>query len=449
MNIFRTTSLTVFLGLPAACAAQPGEHLDETQTAAAALSGGDMLLPQPNDAGLALTATSSGVIDTTNPFFRALGTNGRSCGSCHVASEGWSITPSGLQSRFEATGGLDPVFRPHDVAVSPIADVSSVEARRAAYALLLSRGLVRVGLPVKATSEFALIAIDDPYGWASAAQLSLFRRPLPTTNLRFLTVINWDGRNTPTANPLDIELGLKNQANGATVNHAKAASPLSEEVRADIVRFEVGLVTAQSKHDLAGTLHAARARGGPLALLSEPFSSGANDPGLPTFTTKVFDIYDPWDRYSDWFQPGRHAVADGERIFNEKVFSTDDGKTATCSTCHSAPNVGSSSSVRYADVGVSGPERRRRDVPLYTFRNVATGETIQTTDPGRALISGAWKDMNRFKVPSLRALAARPPYFHDGSASTIDQVVEHYRRRFGIELTDGEKRNLVAFLESL
>ena len=36
---------------------------------------------------------------------------------------------------------------------------------------------------------------DDPYGHASATQLSLFRRPLPTTNLRFLSTINWDGRN--------------------------------------------------------------------------------------------------------------------------------------------------------------------------------------------------------------------------------------------------------------
>src|SRR3989442_369561 len=74
------------------------------------------------------------------------------------------------------------------------ADVPTVEARRGAYGLLLRKGLIRVGLPVPAGAEFELVGVDDPYGYASAAELSLFRRPLPSTNLRFLTTIMWDGR---------------------------------------------------------------------------------------------------------------------------------------------------------------------------------------------------------------------------------------------------------------
>ena len=45
-------------------------------------------------------------------------------------------------------------------------------------------------------AEFELTSVDDPYGYASAAELSLFRRPLPTTNLKFLSAVMWDGRET-------------------------------------------------------------------------------------------------------------------------------------------------------------------------------------------------------------------------------------------------------------
>lgn len=53
-----------------------------------------------------------------------------------------------------------------------------------------------------------------------------------------------------------------------------------------------------------------------------------------------------------------------------------------------------------------------------------------TTDPGRALITGLWKDVGRLKGPVLRALASRPPYFHNGSAKTLLDVIEFYDKRF-------------------
>jgi len=84
-----------------------------------------------------------------------------------------------VQQRFEATGGLDPLFRPHDAAVSPRADVTTLPARRRAYALVLTRGLIRVGLAIPARAEFELAGVDDPYEFASAADLSLFRRRCP------------------------------------------------------------------------------------------------------------------------------------------------------------------------------------------------------------------------------------------------------------------------------
>jgi cytochrome c peroxidase len=175
-----------------------------------------------------------------------------------------------------------------------------------------------------------------------------------------------------------------------------------------------------------------------------------NDSSLPDSTNKVFTIYDAWnDRNDSSINSARADIAAGQRVFNEKTFETGTGRTATCSGCHNAPNVGSSTAFRFFDVGVSAPERRRSDVPLFTFQNVLTGETIQTTDPGRALISGRWADMNRFKAPSLRGLAARAPYFHDGSAASIGDVVNHYQQRFQINFSNGEKDQLIRFLEAL
>jgi cytochrome c peroxidase len=65
------------------------------------------------------------------------------------------------------------------------------------------------------------------------------------------------------------------------------------------------------------------------------------------------------------------------------------------------------------------------------------------------MITGRWADVNKFKGPVLRALAARAPYFHNGSAATLSDVVEFYNRRFSIGLTPQQKSDLVAFLRSL
>ena len=85
----------------------------------------------------------------------------------------------------------------------------------------------------------------------------------------------------------------------------------------------------------------------------------------------------------------------------------------------------------------------------YTFRNKSTGEIAKTTDPGRALISGKWQHMSTFKGPILRGVAARAPYFHNGIAATLLDVVEFYDSRFHIGLSAKEKSDLVAFLRTL
>jgi hypothetical protein len=160
------------------------------------------------------------------------------------------VTPAHLQARFDATGGEDPIFRTNDGSASPFADVSTVSARRAAYNMLLTKGLIRVGIGVPANAEFDLVDVDDPYGYASASELSLFRRPLPSTNLKFLATVMWDGRETFVGR--SIHFDLSDQANTATLQHAAAVNPLTDAEQQEIVNFELGLFTAQSMDRDAG-----------------------------------------------------------------------------------------------------------------------------------------------------------------------------------------------------
>lgn len=120
----------------------------------------------------------------------------------------------------------------------------------------------------------------------------------------------------------------------------------------------------------------------------------------------------------------------------------------TCTVCHDTPNAGNHSVKAPLNIGLTDPGVAPY-LPVYTLRHKVTQETVKTTDPGRAMISGKWSDIGRFKGPVLRALAARAPYFHNGAAATREAVVEFYERRFGLALAPQEKADLVAFLRAL
>jgi len=414
-----------------------------------------------NATGFGDTFFASGSNDTSNPFFASLGTNGRACVSCHQQAEGWSITPAGVKSRFDATSGMDPIFRLNDGAVSPNANVSTLAARQTAYKLLIARGLIRVGLPIPANAEFTLQSVDDPYGFASAAELSLFRRPLPTTNVPFLATIMWDGRET--FSPTDMTGNLSHQAMDATLGHAQATNTNSAQMSA-IVTFETALFTAQTQDNEAGPLTSNGAMGGPQNLASVAFSIGINDTLSAGFNPNAMTLFDAWkppatpQTDSNWQK--RYSIFRGQQIFNTKpipitgVIGLNDllGQTTimgTCTTCHNTPNVGNHSSSLPINIGIADPSRRTADMPLYTLRRKSNGQTVQTTDPGRALITGRWVDIGKFKGPILRGLQMRPPFFHDGSAATLQDVINFYNARFSIGLTTQEQSDLRAFLQAL
>jgi cytochrome c peroxidase len=124
-------------------------------------------------------------------------------------------------------------------------------------------------------------------------------------------------------------------------------------------------------------------------------------------------------------------------------------QSGTCTVCHDTPNAGNHSVAMALNIGIADESRRTADLPLYTLRHRTTGAIVRTTDPGRAMITGRWADIGKFKGPVLRALAARAPFFHNGSAATLEEVVEVYQTRFQLGLSAQEKADLAAFLRSL
>jgi cytochrome c peroxidase len=427
-----------------------------------------------NDSGVVRTLDENGRLDLNNPFFKDLGTNGRSCFSCHRPADGWTITPQSVQARFDETDGLDPIFRPNDGSNCAGSDVSTVDARRQAYSMLLTRGLIRVSIDVPAGAEFFVDHVDDPYGCGGPlTTVSMYRRPLPATNLRFLSAVMWDGRESSASTTILEDLAK--QADDATLGHAQASVHLTTEEARQIVAFETGLSTAQRVDNEAGSLRANGANGGPAALSRQPFFIGINDPiGLnPTgaaFEPRAFTLFDAWAQLNESRRNpvvmARAAIARGQELFNtRKIVLTGiaglNGETfsngatlpstftGTCTTCHDTPNAGNHSVKAPLNIGLTDESRRTPDMPLYTLVRISNGDTMTTTDPGRAMVTGKWNDIGKFKGPVLRALAARAPYFHNGSAATLSEVLDFYETRFNLGLTDRERADLIAFLRAL
>jgi hypothetical protein len=414
----------------------PVDTTSELAERAQDLEGGHLPngFPILNQAGTAATFSTVGFVDLNNPFHSPQGSNGRSCESCHLFETGWSVLPAEVELRFWLTQGTDPIFNLLD-ANSPTADVSTLQARYSAYSML-RQGLFRRGGNVPANAEYEIIAVDDPLGaGGSVTRFEAFRRPLATANFHIARNVGWHDQNTNGSG--DVHAGLINQANGNITGAQQGDPPAPETVEA-IATYEEGLAFAQQSVFGVGILTSCGAAGGPENLSAE------------TPVNARFDLYDAWID----LVPGtctslaadrkRAQIARGQELFN----SPNPGGRS-CRGCHNAANNGSNVNGTLFDVGASRPEFRKPGMPLYTVRNKTTLEVKQTTDPGRALRSGAWADMDRFKTPSMRGIAARAPYFHNGISATLEDVVTFYEVALGFVFTPQEREDLVAFMKAL
>jgi cytochrome c peroxidase len=464
--------------------------------------------------GALQTINVKGRTNTNGAFFQSLGSNGRSCSTCHVADQAMSITPPQIRERFAQTHGRDPLFAAFDGANCP----NGKAAGAAAHSLLLSHGLIRIPLPVPSNAQFTVTVVHDPYGCALVADpntgvltLSTYRRPLPTTNLGFLSAIMFDGRESPagattalgtiSSFPANLNRDLMQQAVDATLTHAQAkAAPTSQQLN-DIVSFEMGLFTAQVYDRNAGDLRDHGALGGARELVKEQpaYYPGINDvlgadPFHIAFDDTSMTLFAAWEnggnpedyeRGAFYRRQARSDIAAGELLFDtapltiSAVRGLNDNATlgnplsfqGTCTSCHDTPNVGDHSLPLPLDIGVAHTPRAgletdpniqlgvaeldEPDLPIFEVKgcnspfSAAQPVSFYTTDLGKGMITGLCSDLNRVKGPILRGLAGRAPYFHNGAAATLLQAVNFYNQRFSMNLTEEQKRQLVAFLNSL
>jgi hypothetical protein len=356
--------------------------------------------------------------------------------------------------------------------------------------------------------QFTLEVVHDPYGCAITSDpatgrpvVSVYRRPQPSTNLHFLSAVMFDGRETgmPLNNAqtyaANLYQDLTHQAIDATEIHAQAIGVPSAQKLDEIVRFELGLSTAQVEDNDAGPLNRNGATGGPSALAAQNYYPGMNDvlggdPDGEQFNSNAFSLYASWQKTDAPFRrrgvetyKAKEQIAAGENLFNTApliitgVRGLNDNPAlgnpasiaGTCTTCHDTPNVGNHSVALPLDIGTSRLAAYETDpaifaalgrisapdLPVYAIKgcpdpsNPAETVNYYTSDPGKALVTGLCADVNRGKGPILRGLPARAPYFHNGAARNLEELVNFYDHRFQMHLAANEKKELIAFLNSL
>ncbi len=467
-----------------------------TQTGTA--GSGDVIVTEDPVGKLGTSSTNSFNGGSTNGFFTPLGTNGRSCNTCHVSDNAWTVSPDHAK-QIARSNFRDPLFAPVDGSDCPPIPPQLPDARNSS--MVLNYGVIREQIGIPSGADYSLYAATNPKhclippgSSAISGDLLIFRRPLPATNLVFLSEVRWDGRETvdtittglglTNIGPLVVDLG--SQANHASINHEQSQPILGTQTLTDIVAFEQNLYTAQLSINSLILGHTA----GPLFIadtLARSFFIGQNDPLGANFSSTVFTLYAAWEPDRD----GHHradltdlqkAIGEGEKIFNSRTFTianvpglnsakgdplynsadplANKPITGTCGTCHNTPNIGNHSTPMPLNIGVTSavPLDNSSNViagildtanlPVYTLQS-ATGAMVRTTDPGRALISGQWVDVGKTKIPGLRGLAARPPYFHNGSAKDLATVITYLNARFNIGLTPQESLALMSFLLAL
>jgi len=468
------------------------------------------------------------VTTATNAFFQSLGTNGRSCVTCHQPSSAMSVSVSDIQQRFVVSNGDDPIFAPVDGAncpsqvpasrltAAPVGQVGHLTGGNnsdlaGAYSLLLNKGLFRIFIEVPSTTsdptphptEFNVTVASDPPGCNTDPnynkapdghqQLSMYRRPRVSAGMNYVATTTADLALPPatdpiTGDPIQIdpttnkpqsgnvmwdgrEPTLEHQANDATLGHAQATTAPSQAEVMQIVAFEKGIFSAQVWDARPRGLAADGALGGPVEL-------SAGTPALPLPTGPgTFALYGDWQNLPTGTDRAaqRASVSRGEAIFNTRKFTVTGVAglnnipgipnplvNGTCAGCHSQVDAGNSARPdAQFDIGIAnsevGPNKidPSPDLPIFdvqcsgSFITPFNGNHVKLHDLGLGLITGRCADLGRFTVPQLRGLAARAPYFHDGSASTLVDVVDFYNGRFGIGLSAQEQQDLVNFLRSL
>lgn len=452
-----------------------------------------------NEHGKLTTLNAAGDTSTRgHPFFTSLGSNGRACISCHQPADGMSLSTKTIKARWALLGPRDPIFAANDGANCPNLPMED----EASHSLLLERGLFRIPRawpPVDAAGkkikpEFKIEVVRDPtgcntsreYGLASAnPTISVFRRPRPVGNLKYITAVGFSfdpksglplqrdpetGEFVSEALMADTRvLTLKDQAIDAMRTHLQMhGNPTPEQLR-QIVEFEAQISSAQSHDRWGSSLDEAGAKGGP-----HHIEAGA--PGqLQSGSNPIWKEFLAWKAgkkapsANAEQQAFRESVARGAEIFSKRNFLVKgsaginsmgfgDPVRNSCAMCHNMHGSGIDVAPGRIDLGTTNEPHAKPspELPLFKLTCGAgykphpfLGRVVYTQDPGYALTTGRCEDIGKITTQSMRGLAGRAPYFSNGSAANLREIVDIYDRRYHIQFTEQEKQDLVNLMKVL
>jgi cytochrome c peroxidase len=378
-----------------------------------------------------------------------LGGNGRACADCHVPSESFQLSPAVARARFETLIARrarnkhadDPLFRPVDAD-----DFREHGDAANDYSNLVENALVRVTLPLPPNVRLidpATCATPDPIACQPTGETSvdLWRAVMPVNNVAItgpddvvpiwppaprvaIMSIDPNGPNRQGGYQHDARFGtLQEQARGALLAHAQVTVDPPAEMLDDLAAFQ-------------RTLFSSRA----LEALADAIASGATP------------FPDPDRKLNELEQQGK-------AVFNR-----------ACAQCHggvlhpggSTPDAGIPRPIRAryhniqtacprptTDGFTACPPRLARNARLYRV-TLANGsyQFVTTSDPGRLLLTGQPADLGVMDVTQLRGINRTAPYFHNNSAATLEQVLDHYDAFFRSVARQFVPPNLPAIVSS-
>ncbi|MEG3179624.1 hypothetical protein [Sphingomonas sp. LT1P40] len=452
-------------------------------------------LDYKNPNGTLRLLLDNGPMDTKDhPFFTAIGPNGRACVTCHQPADAMSLSAASAARQWQRNGAKDPLFAASDGSNCP----SLPQSERASHSLLIDHGLIRIARPwppkdvkpdftIEVVRDASTCNLDPKYGLKGAGMVSVFRRPRPVANFKYIEAMGF-AYDPKAGMPLPIDPETGKPVSGNLMADARVPS-LTAQMRdaagahlgflknldkADIDRiidFERRIYAAQQIDAKGGPLDGDGSMGGTKTLQISRAGMLGSDGGIP-----VWSEFEAWEKTPAAVKAKlpaevrtfRDSVARGARVFRDKTFLITDSAGInspigfgnpvrnSCVFCHNMSYMGMDVAPGQVDLGTTNQPFADPAPHLPLFRIICTGaphphygKTILTSDPGYALTTGKCSDVGRITLQSLRGMSARAPFFSNGSAKDIRGVIDYYERRYNIGYTEQEKADLENLMRSL
>jgi cytochrome c peroxidase len=388
---------------------------------------GEVVPCSPQDTnGVLCAQVARGETDFHNGALPGLGGNGRACSDCHMDSDSFQLSPTDVETRFQAmsTSGVDdPLFRSIDAD-----DFDTNGDAATDYSNLRQNGLIRVRLPLPANFKLVDPSSCSTDGVAAPCDTAITYALSPATTTDVwrsvpsvfdVKLTGYEAQTPAWPRGPDPQGGyqldgradtLQKQALGAFQHHAQVTTDPDEATLDDVAAYEETLLAAPEP-----ALNDLETQG--KTIFKRACAQCHDGPGMaspsPDGTPRLFGLHDvettcppPVDTASPprWsFDPCPTTLAKNERTYE----------------------------ISFAD----GYKMRRT-----------------TSDPGRALLTGFvvsanlapddpaclhqpcgfpfTDDWQKFEISPLHGISKTAPYFHNNSAATLEDVVIHYEELY-------------------